>query len=168
MNTINIHGQASHTYGTIPAIGQSCPHFALVKSDLSTATDEDFRGKRVVLNIFPSIDTATCAMSVRQFNSRAAGLPNTVVLAISADLPFAAGRFCSTEHIENVVTLSTFRNPMFGRSMGLELVDGPLQGLLARAVVILDEKGTIVYSELVEELTQEPNYKAALDFLAQM
>ncbi len=168
MNTIKIHGQAAHTYGTMPAVGQSCPHFALVKSDLSTATDEDFRGKRVVLNIFPSIDTATCAMSVRQFNSRAAGLPDTVVLAISADLPFAAGRFCSTEHIENVVTLSTFRNPMFGRAMGLELVDGPLQGLLARAVIILDEKGTIVYSELVEELTQEPNYKAALDFLAQM
>lgn len=166
MNTINIHGQAAHTYGTMPAKGDQCPHFCLVKADLAPATDEDFKGKRVVLNIFPSIDTPTCAMSVRQFNSRAAALPNTVVLAISADLPFAAGRFCATENIDNVVTLSTFRNPMFGRAMGLELIDGPLKGLLARAVVVLDENHKIVYTQLVPELTEEPDYQAALDALA--
>lgn len=166
MNTINIHGQAAHTYGTMPAKGDSCPHFCLVKANLATATDEEFKGKRIILNIFPSLDTATCAMSVRQFNSRAANMPNTVVLAISADLPFAAGRFCSTENIENVITLSTFRNPMFGRAMGLELIDGPLQGLLARAVFVLDENHKIVYSQLVPELTEEPDYQAALDALA--
>ena len=165
MNTIHLKGFPVHTYGNMPQVGDACPHFSLVKSDLSTSTDEDFAGKRIILNIFPSLDTATCAMSVRQFNARAAALPNTVVLAISADLPFAAGRFCSTEHIDNVITLSTFRNPMFGRVMGVEMIDGPLQGLLARTVIVLDEQHRITYCEMVNEITQEPNYQAALDAL---
>ena len=165
MNTIHLKGNPVHTYGNMPQVGDACPHFSLVKSDLSTSTDEDFAGKRIILNIFPSLDTATCAMSVRQFNARAAALPNTVVLAISADLPFAAGRFCSTEHIDNVITLSTFRNPMFGRVMGVEMIDGPLQGLLARTVIVLDEQHRITYCEMVNEITQEPNYQAALDAL---
>lgn len=165
METIYLQGNPIHTYGVMPQVGDRCPHFSLVKSDLSTATDEDFAGKRIILNIFPSLDTATCAMSVRQFNARAAALPDTVVLAISADLPFAAGRFCSTENIDNVITLSTFRNPGFGRNMGLEMIDGPLQGLLARTVIVLDPNGRIIYRELVSEITQEPNYQAALEVL---
>lgn len=163
METINLNGQPVHTYGTMPQVGDKCPHFALVKSDLTPVTDDDYAGKNIILNIFPSLDTKTCAMTVRQFNMRATGLHNTIVLAISADLPFAAERFCTTENIKNVIALSTFRNPQFGRAMGLEMIDGALQGLLARAIFVVDRNRIITHRQLVSSISQEPDYQAALD-----
>lgn len=163
METIYLNGQPVHTYGTMPQVGQKCPHFALVKSDLTPVTDDDFAGKNLILNIFPSLDTQTCAMSVRQFNARAAALHNTIVLAISADLPFAAARFCSVENIKNVIALSTFRNPLFGRCMGVEMTDGALQGLLARAIIVVNSERIITYCQLVGNISDEPDYQAALD-----
>lgn len=163
METINLNGQSVHTYGTMPQVGDKCPHFSLVKNDLTVVTDEDFVGKKLILNIFPSLDTKTCAMTVRRFNMQAANLDNTVVLAVSADLPFAAERFCATENIENVITLSTYRNPQFGRCMGLEMIDGALQGLLARAVFVVDEERYITHCQLVRNVSHEPDYQSALD-----
>lgn len=163
METINLNGQSVHTYGTMPQVGDKCPHFALVKSDLTPVTDDDFVGKNLVLSIFPSLDTKTCAMTVRQFNMRAAKLQDSVVLAISADLPFASERFCATENIENVITLSTFRNPEFGRCMGVEMIDGVLRGMLARAIFVVNREGIIIHSQLVRNISEEPNYQEALD-----
>ena len=163
MANITFKGQPIHTCGELPKVGEEAPDFTLVKSDLSEAKLSDFRGKYVVLNIFPSLDTGVCAASVRRFNKEAAALKNTVVLCISADLPFAAGRFCSTEGIENVITLSTFRNPSFGEQYGLTIVDGPMKGLLARAVIVVNPEGKIVYKELVPEIAQEPDYNSAIN-----
>lgn len=163
METINLNGQSVHTYGTMPQVGDKCPHFALVKSDLTPVTDDDFAGKNLILSIFPSLDTKTCAMTVRQFNMRAAKLQDSVVLAISADLPFASERFCATENIENVITLSTFRNPEFGRCMGVEMIDGVLQGMLARAIFVVNRERIIIHSQLVRNISEEPNYQEALD-----
>ena len=163
MANITFKGQPIHTCGELPKIGDEAPDFTLVKSDLSEAKLSDFRGKYVVLNIFPSLDTDVCASSVRRFNKEAAALKNTVVLCISADLPFAAGRFCTTEGIENVITLSTFRNPSFGEQYGLTIVDGPMKGLLARAVIVVNPEGKIVYKELVPEIAQEPDYNSAIN-----
>jgi thiol peroxidase len=148
--------------GELPAVGTTAPEFTLVKGDLSEVTLKDLKGKKVLLNIFPSIDTGVCAASVRKFNKEAAGLDNTLVLAVSADLPFAAGRFCAAEGIDNVVTASAFRNPEFAQAYGVLMADGPLKGLLARSVVVIDSEGKVAYTQLVPEVTEEPNYDAAL------
>ena len=153
-------GNPVHTVGELPAIGSQAS-FTLTKDDLSDLTPADLAGKKVVLNVFPSIDTQVCATSVRTFNVKAASLDNTVVVNVSADLPFAQKRFCAAEGIENVSNASTFRSS-FGADWGLTLADGRLAGLLARAVVVLDESGTVTYSELVPEIAQEPNYDAAI------
>ena len=163
MSTVTFKGDIKvNISGALPASGTAAPDFTLVKSDLSEISLKDLKGKKVVLNIFPSIDTGVCATSVRKFNKEAAGLSNTVVLGVSADLPFAAGRFCGAEGIENVVTASVFRNPEFAKSYGVLMENGPLKGLLARAVVVINADGTVKYSELVPEITTEPNYAAAI------
>ena len=153
------------TSGELPAAGTSGPSFTLVGTDLSELTSEAFSGRRVVLNIFPSVDTGVCAASVRRFNEIAAGLENTAVVCVSKDLPFALGRFCGAEGIENVVAASAFRSS-FGEDFGLTQSEGPLQGLLARAVVVLDADGTVLHSQLVPEITTEPDYDAAVAALA--
>lgn len=165
METIYLNGTPCHTYGSIPAVGEKAPCFNLVTPDLKEVRCSDYEGKRVVLNIFPSLDTAVCQASVRKFNKEAASLNNTVVLCVSMDLPFAAARFCSTEGIDNVVPASAFRSPMFAEKYGLQIVDGPLAGLLARAVIVLDENRNVIYSDLVEEITNEPDYAGALSVL---
>ena len=149
--------------GAFVTPGTEAPDFNLVKNDLSEYTLNENKGKYVVLNIFPSLDTGVCAMSVRRFNQMASELPNTTVLCISKDLPFAQSRFCTVEGIENVVSLSDFRNTSsFGETYGVLMKDGPLQGLLSRAVVVINPQGEVIYSELVPEITQEPNYEAVL------
>ncbi|MGB5819293.1 MAG: thiol peroxidase [Saonia sp.] len=165
MATVTLKGNTIHTLGNLPANGSTAQDFNLTKVDLSTATLSDYKGQKVVLNIFPSIDTGTCAQSVRQFNQEAAELENTKVLCISKDLPFAQARFCGAEGIENVEMLSDFRDGNFGRSYQVEFTDGPLQPLHSRAVVVLNENGNVVYSEQVPEIVDEPNYKAALEAL---
>lgn len=165
METIYFQGNPCHTYGTVPSVGEKAPCFHLVTKDLKDITCMEFRGKRVVLNVFPSLDTAVCAMSVRRFNQEAAALDNTVVICVSMDLPFAAARFCTAEGINNLVVASAFRSPMFAQKYGLQIVDGPLAGLLARAVLILDAEGKVIYRDLVSEITHEPDYAAALKML---
>jgi len=162
MAKITLKGNPVNTSGNLPEKGKKAPDFTLVKSDLGTASLADYTGKKVILNIFPSLDTSVCATSVRKFNQLAAGKKDTVVLAISKDLPFAHSRFCSTEGINNVVPLSGFRDGKFGSSYGLDIVDGPLQGLYSRCIVVVDEKGVVKYSQQVPEITQEPDYDAAL------
>lgn len=165
MATVTLKGNAIHTSGNLPKIGSAAPDFNLAKSDLSATTLSDYKGKKVVMNIFHSIDTGTCANSVRQFNLEAAELDNTLVLCISRDLPFAMNRFCGAEGIDNVETLSDFKDWNFGKSYGLEYIDGPIQGLLSRAIVVLNEDGKVIYTEQVQETVEEPNYKAALEAL---
>ncbi len=160
-------GTPVKTAGDLPLKGSRAPGFRLVKSDLGEMGLADLNGKKVILNIFPSLDTSVCATSVRRFNKLAAGLSNTVVLAISKDLPFAHGRFCSTEGITNVVTLSGFRDTAFGKDYGVLMTDGPLAGLYARSVVVVGEDGTVVYTQTVPEITQEPDYDGALAALQQ-
>ena len=161
--TVLFKGIVVTLLGTFVTSGTKAPDFNLVKNDLSEYTLNENKGKYVVLNIFPSLDTGVCAMSVRRFNEMAAALPNTTVLCISKDLPFAQSRFCTVEGIENVVPLSDFRNTSsFGEAYGVLMKDGPLQGLLARAVVVINPQGEVVYSELVPEITQEPDYEAVL------
>jgi len=162
MAKITLKGNPVNTSGNLPAKGNAAPGFTLVKSDLGPLSLSDLKGKKVILNIFPSLDTSVCAASVRKFNQLAAGKPNVTVLAISKDLPFAHGRFCTTEGITNVVTLSGFRDTSFGQAYGVDLIDGPLAGLYARSVVVVDEAGKVVYSQLVPEITIEPDYDAAL------
>ena len=162
MTTVTLGGNTINLAGKFPQPGQTAPSFSLVAADLSNKTLKDFAGKRKVLNIVPSLDTPTCATSTRKFNERASSLPNTVVLVISADLPFAMKRFCSTEGLNNVVTLSTMRGREFMANYGVEMVDGPLAGVTARAVVVLDENDKVIYVELVPEIKQEPNYDAAI------
>ncbi len=161
MATTALGGNPVHTVGELPAVGSTAPEFTLTGADLSDVTKSGLAGKRVILNIFPSIDTPTCAASVRQFNARAAELDNTVVVCVAADLPFAMGRFCGAEGLTNVQTASTFRSD-FGETYGVKLVDGKLAGLMARAVVVLDENGTVVHSQLVPEIANEPDYDAAI------
>lgn len=165
MGKITLKGNPITTSGELPAGGADAPVFTLVKNDLSEASLESYRGKKVVLNIFPSIDTGTCAASVRQFNEKAADLDNTVVLCISKDLPFAQARFCGAEGIDQVETLSAFRSDAFAKDYGIEMVDGPLQGLTARSVVVLDEAGKVTHTQLVEEIVDEPDYDAVLKVL---
>lgn len=157
-------GTPAHTVGDLPAVGDTAPAFTTVDTDLKDVSLSDFVGKRVVLNIFPSVDTGVCATSEREFNKRAAGLDNTVVLSVSKDLPFALGRFCAAEGIDNVVATSSFRSS-FSEDYGVRLLDSPLAGVLARAVVVIDTDGTVLHSELVDEITTEPDYDAALAVL---
>jgi thiol peroxidase len=162
MATVTLGGNEIHTSGNLPETGTKAPDFTLVKGDLSTTSLSDYKGSKVVLNIFPSVDTGTCAASVRKFNEKAASLENTKVICISRDLPFAQNRFCGAEGLSNVVTASDFRDGSFGTAYGLNFTDGPLTGLHSRAVVVLDEEGTVVYTEQVAEIKDEPNYDNAL------
>ena len=165
MASITLGGNPIHTSGELPKVGTKLADFKLVKNDLSIASLSDFEGKKLVLNIFPSIDTGTCATSVRKFNENASKLENTNVLCISRDLPFAQKRFCGAEGIENVVNLSDFKDGSFGKNNGLEIVDGPLAGLSSRVIIVVDENGTIIHTEQVPEIASEPNYEAALAVL---
>ncbi len=163
MSKTAFKGSAVNLAGEFIKAGSKAPDFTMVKGDLSTFKLSDTKGKFVVLNIFPSLDTGVCATSVRKFNQLAANMNNTLVLAISKDLPFAQGRFCTTEGIENVIPLSDFRNPSdFDTNYGVLIADGPLCGLLARSVVVINPEGEVVYTELVPEITQEPDYESAL------
>jgi thiol peroxidase len=165
MTTITLGGNPIHTNGELPQVGSKATDFSMIQTDLSTATLATFTGYRLVLNIFPSIDTGTCATSVRTFNEKASQLANTKVLCISRDLPFAQKRFCGAEGLENVINLSDFNTGGFGKNYGLEIVDGPLAGLHSRVVIVLDENGTILHTEQVSEIANEPNYEAALAVL---
>lgn len=165
MATVTLKGNPIRTSGDLPRLGSTAPDFKLTAADLSDKSLKDFAGKRKVLNIFPSVDTPTCAMSVRQFNQRASTLNNTVMLCISADLPFAQKRFCGAEGLNNVVTLSEMRDRHFSKDYGVLLQDGPLAGLMARSVVVLDTANKILHTELVGEIAHEPNYEAALKAL---
>ena len=163
MARITFKGNPVNTSGNLPATGSKAPDFKLTKGDLSDVSLKDFSGKKVVLNIFPSIDTGVCATSVRKFNAEAGNLGNAVVLCVSADLPFAHNRFCGAEGVKNVVTASEFRDHRFGETYGVRISEGPLAGLLARSVVVIDEQGNVKYTEQVPEIAQEPNYEAALN-----
>ena len=165
MASITLGGNPIYTSGDLPKVGSKLADFKLVKNDLSIASLSDFVGKKLVLNIFPSIDTGTCATSVRKFNENASKLENTNVLCISRDLPFAQKRFCGAEGIENVINLSDFKDGSFGKTNGLEIVDGPLAGLSSRVIIVVDENGTIIHTEQVLEIASEPNYEAALAVL---
>jgi thiol peroxidase len=162
MATVTLKGNAVSISGDLPAVGSKAPDFKLVTGDLKEVSLADYRGKKKILNIVPSLDTPVCASSTRKFNESASQLNNTIVLVISADLPFAQGRFCSTEGIENVTALSMIRSKQFAKDYGVLIQDGPLQGISARAIVVLDENDNVAYTELVPEITQEPNYDAAL------
>lgn len=160
--TVICRGQEAHTSGPMVKVGEQAPDFRATNADLQDVSLSSFKGKRIILNIFPSLDTPTCALSVRQFNARASELENTVVLCLSMDLPFAQSRFCSTEGLNNVVPLSVFRSHDFLKEYGLQLADGPLKGLMARAVIVIDETGKVRYTQLVSNISNEPNYDAAL------
>nr|WP_294774557.1 thiol peroxidase [uncultured Flavobacterium sp.] len=165
MAGITLGGNPINTNGELPKTGSKAPDFQLIKQDLSTASLADFAGSKLVLNIFPSIDTSTCATSVRTFNAKASALENTKVLCISRDLPFAQKRFCGAEGLENVINLSDFNTGSFGKDYGLEIADGVFKGLHARAVVVIDENGVVKHTELVPEIADEPNYESALAVL---
>jgi thiol peroxidase len=162
MAQVTLGGNPINTIGELPAVGSVAPDFKLTKTDLSDVSLKDYAGQKVVLNIFPSIDTPVCATSVKRFNTEVADLQNTVVLCVSADLPFAHARFCGAEGIEGVQSLSTLRGGSFGKAYGVRIVDGPLEGVLARAIVVVDESGNVSHSQLVPEIKQEPDYDAAL------
>jgi thiol peroxidase len=162
MAQITFKGNPVNTSGNLPPKGSKAPGFSLVKSDLSSLSLSELKGRKVILNIFPSLDTSVCATSVRKFNQLAAGTKNVTVLGISKDLPYAHKRFCTTEGITNVITLSGFRDREFGKEYGVDYIDGPVVGLYARAIVVIDGNGTVIYNELVSEHTNEPDYEAAL------
>ncbi len=162
MAQITFKGNPINTNGNLPAVGSKAPSFNLTATDLSTKSLEDFAGKFVVLNIFPSIDTGVCAQSVRTFNKELSALENTVVLCISKDLPFAMNRFCGAEGLNDVISLSDFKNNDFVESYGVKMIEGPLEGLLSRAVVVINPTGEVVYTEQVPEIAQEPSYENAL------
>lgn len=165
MSSVTIGGNPVSVRGVFPKVGDTAPAFSLVAKNLSDVSLENFQGKRKILNIFPSIDTPTCATSVRQFNAKANSLPNTVVLCISADLPFAQARFCGAEGLDNVVTLSTMRGQAFMEAYGVAISSGPLTGVSARAVLVLDENNRVIHGELVSEIKNEPDYSAAIAVL---
>lgn len=162
MAQIAFKGNPVHTAGCLPGIGAAAPDFKVVKTDLSTLSLSEFKGKKVVLNIFPSIDTAVCATSVRKFNAEADRLGNAVILCISRDLPFAQKRFCGAEGLNNVIMGSEFRDSSFSEAYGVRIVDGPMAGLLSRAVVVVDEGGKVAYTEQVPDIAQEPDYRSVL------
>ncbi|MEK6200842.1 MAG: thiol peroxidase [Desulfobulbaceae bacterium] len=165
MTQITLQGSPVNTSGALPKIGERAPDFLLTKTDLSDVSLQEYAGKRIVLNIFPSIDTSVCASSVRRFNVEINKLANAVCLCASRDLPFAHSRFCGAEGLDKVIAVSELRNSVLGDGYGVRIIDGPLAGLLARAVVVIDEKGQILHSQLVPEITEEPDYEAALKVL---
>lgn len=165
MADITLRGNPIHTNGDLPAVGSKAPEFSLVKTDLSALNSSDLKGQRVILNIFPSIDTPVCQTSTREFNAKVSGLDNTVVVCASMDLPFALNRFCGAEGLDKVVPASAFRSG-FTEDYGVKQIDGPLQGLSARAVVVIDEDGKVKYTQLVGEIAEEPDYDAALASLS--
>jgi len=165
METVYLQGNPCHTCGNLPAVGEKAPCFTLVDRNLKEIRCNDFLGRKVVLNVFPSLDTDVCAASVRRFNVEAASLPDVSVICVSMDLPFAAARFCTAEGISNLTVASAFRSPLFGQKYGLQLVDGPMAGLLARAVIIYDGELRVIYRELVHEIATEPDYRAAVSAL---
>lgn len=165
MATVNLGGNKIETIGKLPNVGETAPDFNLTTQDLESKKLSDFKGSRIIMNIFPSIDTNVCATSVRKFNEKATSLENTKVLSISRDLPFAQKRFTDDESIENVTNLSDFRDGSFGKDYGVEMTTGPLSGLLSRAVLVLDENGKVIYNEQVPEIGQEPDYLSALKVL---
>jgi thiol peroxidase len=162
MAKVKLRGNPVNTVGSLPAVGETAPGFTVVDKDLKEVHLQDYAGQKVVLNIFPSVDTPTCAMSVRRFNAEIAKRDNAVAVCVSMDLPFAHARFCGAEGIANVVSASAFRRPEFGDHYGVRMTDGPLAGLFARAVVVVDENGRVVYHQLVPEIAEEPDYDAAL------
>lgn len=162
MTKITFKGNPIKTCGKLPQVGKKAPGFKLVKNDLSVATLADFKGSKVLLNITPSLDTGICATSLRKFNEAAASIENAIIINVSRDLPFAQSRFCGSEGIDKAITLSDFKSGKFGKKYGVNMESGPLEGLHSRAVVVLNEKGKVVYTEQVPEITQEPNYEAAL------
>ena len=166
MATVKLKGDPVTTSGELPEIGANAPNFKLTATDLSSKSLHDYLGQNVILNIFPSVDTGTCAQSVRTFNEKATQIENTKVLCISKDLPFAFSRFCAAEGIDNVESLSDFRDGNFGKNYGLTFVDGPLEALHSRCVVVLNDKAEVIYTEQVSEITDEPNYEAALEALS--
>lgn len=165
MATVTLKGHELHTSGTLPNVGDKAPDFTLTANDLSTKTLQDFKGHQLILNIFPSIDTGTCAQSVRQFNKEASSLENTKVLCISRDLPFAQARFCGAEGLGNVVNLSDYKDGRFGKTYGVNFIDGPLDALHSRCIVVVNKEGIITHTEQVSETVNEPNYEAALNAL---
>ena len=165
METVLFNSAACHTGGSLPAVGEKAPGFNLVGTDLKEIRLSDYAGRRVVLNVFPSLDTPVCAASVRRFNKMAGEVADVTVINVSMDLPFAASRFCAAEGLKNVVVGSAFRSPSFAQNYGLQLTDGPLAGLLARAVIVIGPDGKIAYEQLVDEITHEPDYHAVLDLL---
>lgn len=165
MATITLRGKEIHTVGELPRVGSKAPDFTLTDKDLRDVGPSEWTGKKKILSIFPSIDTPVCALSTKKFNEYAGDHEDTVMLMISADLPFAAGRFCNNERLANVITLSSMRNRDFAQDYGVFIEDGPLAGLMARAIVVLDENDTVVHSQLVPEIGQEPDYQAALKAL---
>jgi len=165
MASLTLHGNTINSLGSLPSVGSAAKDFTLTKGDLSATSLSDYKGKKIVFNIFPSVDTGTCAQSVRQFNKDAASLDNTVVLCVSKDLPFAQARFCGAEGIENVEMLSDFRDGNFGKTYEVEFTDGPLTSLHSRAVVAINEEGNVIYNEQVSEIADEPNYAAVLEAL---
>lgn len=165
MATITLGGTPIHTSGELPAPGTKAPDFLLTRTDLSDVSLQEYAGKRVILNIFPSVDTSVCATSVRRFNAEINTIENAVCLCVSLDLPFAHERFCGTEGLERVISVSELRNREFGERYGVRIIDGPLAGLLARAVVVIDEQGVVLHSQLVPEIKEEPDYEAALRVL---
>ena len=167
MASLTLKGNACNTSGDLPAAGSKAPGFTLIGADLSEVTLDSFQGKNVVLSIFPSVDTPVCSVSVKTFNEKAANIDNTVVVNVSMDLPFAQKRFCGSEGVENVTNLSAFRSPQFGSDYGIAIVDGPLTGLFGRAVVVINDQSEVVYSQLVPEIAEEPDYDAALNAVAQ-
>jgi thioredoxin-dependent peroxiredoxin len=162
MSTVTFKGNPIKLAGAVPAVGQPAPAFTLAAGDLSDKQLADFKGKTVILSIVPSLDTPVCAISAQKFNEAISKKDNAVLINVSADLPFAQGRFCESKALRNIVTLSTFRSPTFGSAYGVLIAEGPLAGLLARAVIVIDPTGKVTYVELVPEIAQEPNYDAAL------
>jgi thiol peroxidase len=165
MAEITLKGNSIHTSGDLPSIGSEAEDFKLTRNDLTDVSLEDYKGSRMILNIFPSIDTGVCAASVRRFNGLAGQIPGTYVLCISADLPFAQARFCGAEGLDQVETLSVYRSPEFGRDYGVQITDGPMRGLLARAVIVIEADSKIGYTQLVPEIVNEPDYEAVMEYL---
>lgn len=165
MALITLNGSPVRTIGELPAVGTRAPNFCVTKTDMSEIHLKNYQGKQIILNIFPSLDTPTCANSMRKFNEAASKLNNVLVLCVSEDLPFAQKRFCAAEQIKNVIPASVFRHPEFGNDYGVMIVDGPLMGVLSRAVVLIDENGKVKYTEQVKELSNEPNYEAVINVL---
>jgi thioredoxin-dependent peroxiredoxin len=166
MSTVTFQGKPIHTSGELPKVGDKAPDFRLVNKDLKDVSLADFKGKKKLLNIVPSLDTPVCATSTKKFNDFAEEQGNVVMLAVSADLPFAANRFCGTEHLERIVPLSLMRSRDFAKDYGVLIEDGPLEGIAARAVVVLDENDKVAYTELVSEISQEPDYDKAMEAMA--